>query len=146
MSHRESSHTVVVTGSDQVTARDPNARCDTCGVQGTIALFEHDKPPRQVERYCDNCWPARRDALEAAGIYGGWEVLSWRFVEEFVEIVEEGIADNRARGKNTPEQEAALPAQLHQMATEILQGATEYDGPMPSRVAHFIERHRSATA
>ncbi len=70
MSHRGSSHTVVVTGSDHLTARDPNARCDKCGLLGTIALFEHDKPPRQIERYCDTCWPARRDALEAAGIHG----------------------------------------------------------------------------
>ena len=146
MNHRESSHQVSVTGPDHFTARDPNAHCLTCGVRGTIALFEHDAPPHTIERYCDACWLARRDALEAAGIHGGWEVLSWRYVEEFLDIVEQGLAANRARGEHTPAQDAALPAQLKQIAAEILQTASDYDGPMPDRIAAFVRHHHGPAA
>ena len=146
MHHRESSHTVAVTGPGNVTARNPSANCQTCGVQGTIALFEHDEPPHAIERYCDACWPARRDALEAAGVHGGWEVLSWRYVEEFLDIVEQGIADNRAQRKLSTAQEAALPIQLRQIADEIVQHARDYDGPMPDRIATFIQRYRGPAA
>jgi hypothetical protein len=64
------------------------------------------------------------------------------FVEEFIDIVTHGIAENRASGAHTPAKEAALPEQLHQIAMEILRMTTKLNGPMPPAVAQFVERHR----
>ena len=55
-------------------ARAPEARCDRCGRQGTIALVARGSPrPAVSARFCRRCWPAahrrvlaERDAESAA--------------------------------------------------------------------------------
>src|SRR3982751_5793891 len=39
---------------------EPEARCDRCGRQGTVARVTRQTSPRTVWRYCSSCWPAAR--------------------------------------------------------------------------------------
>jgi hypothetical protein len=51
---------------DAVTARDPKARCATCGRVGTWAWIARGQAPRTVDRYCRGCWRVAHERSEAA--------------------------------------------------------------------------------
>jgi hypothetical protein len=56
-----SSASITVDDSDP---RDPAARCNRCGKQGTVArAVRHSEPPETL-RYCSTCWPDAQYALE----------------------------------------------------------------------------------
>jgi len=60
-----SSEMSVAIDVDDADPRDPAARCDRCGAQGTIArAVQHTAEPL-VLRYCGPCWPAAQEELDA---------------------------------------------------------------------------------
>jgi hypothetical protein len=138
---------------------DPGAQCDGCGTTGTVAVTVLHSTPEQVWRYCEACWPAARDRWETereeetldwmrktmrAGPFDrgakppGSSVgsRSWHDVGIFIERY-------LFRPDGSP---AAELNDLASIAREIRTDAPKMHGPMPAKIAAFVEKYsRAAT-
>ena len=146
---------------DETDPRDPDAQCDRCGRRGTVArAVRHSEPP-SVFRYCSSCWPDAQEELEAkqndeleqsreaqrAFVAGGYprEALpslptpvawssssrSWHDTRRFLEL----IAKPSSGGP------APTSTNLAMIAADIRAMAPEMDGPIPSDIQDFLDRH-----
>lgn len=48
---------VVLMRSPNISTRDRNATCATCGRRGTWAVIVYGEDRSTIERYCRRCWP-----------------------------------------------------------------------------------------
>jgi hypothetical protein len=126
---------------DETDPRDPTARCDRCGTQGTIArAMRHTEPPL-ILRYCGPCWPEAQRELEARQRQEheelrdtpGWSSSSrsWHDVGCFISKIEE-FASTRG---------APATAQFSAIAADIREKASEMEGPMPADVEDFLRKY-----
>ena len=149
---------------DDSDPRDPAARCDRCGRQGTIArAVRHSEPP-VVLRYCGHCWPAAQEDLaerqrveqeQASKAHREW-VDVWSHSREAAPPPPPSLPGWSSSSRSwhdvrqfltliaqpTQEGPAATSAQLAEIAAEIRATSIEMDGPMPRDVEEFLARHR----
>jgi hypothetical protein len=127
------SRNVVSVAVDDSDPRDPTARCDLCGKQGTIARATRHSDPPLVLRYCGTCWPAAADEVRVRQPEehdASWSTSSrsWHDVRGFLKLVTDA-----AKSGVVPKE-----AQLASIVQEISSIANEMDGPMPADVKEFL--------
>jgi hypothetical protein len=126
---------------DETDPRDPGAQCDRCGRRGTVArAMRHSQPPL-VFRYCSACWPEAQQELEArqgeafpsssAPVAWSSSSRSWHDTRSFLIL----IATPPSGGSAPTSMELAVIAQ------DIRAKAAEMDGPIPSDIQDFLDRH-----
>jgi hypothetical protein len=153
---------------DDSDPRDPAARCDRCGRQGTIARAVHHTDPPSVLRYCGACWPVAQEELEERQ----------REEQEQSRMAHEAWVDTARHNPQAARPAPPPPAgwssasrswhdvrrfltliaqppnggpaptsgQLAAIAAEIRAAAIEMDGPMPPDVEEFIAEHLPPSA
>ena len=148
---------------DNSDPRDPAARCDRCGREGTIArAVRHTEPPL-VLRYCGDCWPVAQEELEerqrdvqeqSKEAHRAWVDVSRRNPQAAPPAPQSPPGWSSASrswydvrkfltliAQPTQGGPAATSAQLAEIAAEIRATAIEMDGPMPPDVEEFLARH-----
>ncbi len=154
-----STHVVVMSGGDEPSPRQADARCDACGALGTVgSATRHEQPPR-IWRFCGACWPRERARLEAewdaeterwlhqpvrgpadpgmpAPPGSSFDSRVWEDAYELLDLVEGALAEP-AR----PDRPGPTPADLRAIAADLQQVAPEMDGPPPPRIAEFLRRY-----
>jgi hypothetical protein len=137
---------------------EPGARCDSCGGTGTVSVTVVHTSPEEVRRYCEACWPAARERWEVAqeertldwmkrSMRAGPFVQpdkpparssgsrSWHDVGLFIERY-------LLRSDGSP----GVPlTDIAQAANEFRRNAPKMNGPMPERIAAFVNKY-SGTA
>ena len=153
---------------DDTDPRDPAARCDRCGAQGTIARAVRHTAEPLVLRYCGPCWPAAQEELDARQReeHERWQEAARAFA----------MHDRSSQGATAPPPSpppgwscssrswydtrrflahlaqpvkggpAPTPAQFAAIAVDIRGRATEMDGPIPPEVEDFLARHNPPSA
>ena len=147
---------------DETDPRDPTANCDRCGARGTVAhAVRHTDPPLML-RYCDPCWPAAQEELEALQ---SDELKHWREAQRASFNV-----GNHTQGASGPAPPPAawssasrswfdtrrflalialptkggpapIDSDLAAIAADIRAKASEMDGPIPPDVEDFLSKH-----
>jgi hypothetical protein len=160
---RESVASLTVDDSDP---RDPSARCDRCGTQGTIARAIRHSEPLEIFRYCINCWPAAQEDLERRQTQElneyhqasrAWDSerlrdpkrerpkppapwsgnsRSWSDVQRFLELI-------TAKLEELPR---TTPPPFPEIAAEIQATAAQMVGHMPAEVAEFLAKYLPPSA
>lgn len=132
---RSSGSSVSVLRIDDTDPRDPAARCDRCGIQGTVARAVRHTDPPLVLRYCGQCWPSAQEELaqRQREERAPWNTASrtWYDARRFLELI---ARPPKGGG-------SATPAILATIAAEIRAQAAEMDGPIPPDIADFLARH-----
>jgi hypothetical protein len=132
---RSFSSSVTVVEVDNTDPRDPVARCDRCGIQGTVARAVRHTDPPLVLRYCGQCWPSVHEELDQRQHEDPtpWSTGSrtWYDARQFL-----GLIAQLPKGGASP-----TPAILATIAAEIRAQAAEMDGPIPSDIADFLAMH-----
>ncbi len=143
MTHSRDS--VVCVSVDDSDPRDPMAKCDRCGKQGTIARATRRAEPRVTLRFCGDCWPVAWSELRKRQDeeFRRWELSeddspqppgwatssrSWHDVIEFLGLIKQAEGSAKASGH------------FAKVAAEISATAHEMSGPMPSEVETFLKR------
>jgi hypothetical protein len=157
---RSFSRSVTVLRVDNTDPRDPVARCDRCGIQGTLArAIRHTDPPL-VLRYCGQCWPPAQEELEQRQRE---EHVQWQKAERVWSELRgrdpQGAPppppawSNASRSWYDTRRFLALitqqpiggdpttAAHLAAIATEIRAGAAGMDGPIPPDIEDFLAQH-----
>ena len=160
---RSSSRSSVSMTFDDTDPRDPDARCERCARQGTIARAMRRTDPPLILRYCGPCWPAAQDELVAQQreederwqrARSEWFNL-WRRGSQGVaespppppawSLSSRSWHDTRLflaaiahppRGGFAP-----TPEQLAEIAADIRGKVIEMDGPVPPDVETFLAAH-----
>jgi hypothetical protein len=150
------SQKIVPVGLNARPVKDPGARCDGCGIIGTVGVAYRtvDGALAEMYRYCTPCWPDHRARLQAL----------WR---EQARIVSEGLTDPNSEPApqvgwgfesktwsdvlqglemlhRIMETDRPSPELLAEIAADIVKNAGEMEGAMPPEVHSFIREHSGA--
>ena len=154
---REASRDEVQLGPLLFEPLDPDACCDECGATGTVAVTVLHSTPEQVRRYCEDCWPAARERWEKeqeeqtlAWFRQGMRAgpferpakppkrsagsRSWNDIGLFIERY-------LLRSDGSPATELE---NLASTAKDIRVNESKMHGPMPAKIAAFVEKYSHA--
>jgi hypothetical protein len=145
---------LVIPDDDGTSPRDPDAACDRCGRHGTAVRVTRHLAPPVITQFCSSCWREVRDDIsppvplarpspaEAVAFLTRTEgppmtivSRSWDDTLTFIGLLTHAPRDAASQPPWELEKYRA------EIAAEIIAGASAMDGPMPSDVQAFVDKH-----